>query len=74
MTILSITALMALLIAPLALAKEPAPLFNGKGLTGWTATAHPRLWTVENGEIVGRWDVGTLGQAGQAKGTQLSFS
>ena len=56
MTILSITALMALLTAPLAQAKEPAPLFNGKDLTGWTATAHPQLWTVENGEIVGRWD------------------
>jgi hypothetical protein len=28
------------------------PLFNGKDLTGWAG--HPELWTVEQGQIVGR--------------------
>ena len=30
------------------------PLFNGKDLAGWVLPADPDLFTVENGEIVGR--------------------
>jgi hypothetical protein len=30
------------------------PLFNGKDLSGWVTPADKSLFTVENGEIVGR--------------------
>ena len=30
------------------------PLFNGKDLTGWVTPEDKSLFTVENGEIVGR--------------------
>jgi 3-keto-disaccharide hydrolase len=33
-------------------AEKPKALFNGKDLTGWDG--NPKLWSVENGEIVGR--------------------
>jgi hypothetical protein len=33
---------------------EPKPLFNGKDLTGWQSPEDVSLFTVENGEIVGR--------------------
>jgi len=36
----------------LATTQNAATLFNGKDLTGWTGD--PALWSVENGEIVGR--------------------
>ena len=35
-------------------AKGFRPLFNGKDLTGWVTPADKSLFTVENGEIVGR--------------------
>jgi len=45
-------------LCPLGFAENASAdtLFNGMDLTGWTATEHPGLWTVEEGEIVGRWD------------------
>lgn len=39
--------------APVA-ADEFKPLFNGKDLSGWVTPADKDLFTVENGEIVGR--------------------
>ena len=48
-----IVLLIAMAVTVLA---EPVQLFNGKDLSGWSATAHPQLWQVENGDIVGRWD------------------
>jgi len=48
--------LVATLALPLAAADEPGfkPLFDGKTLNGWEGD--PRLWKVENGEIVGSTD------------------
>ncbi|MFO0926189.1 MAG: PVC-type heme-binding CxxCH protein [Gemmataceae bacterium] len=51
-----IRALIAYLQSPvqvpaLATAENARDLFNGKDLTGWTG--NPKLWRVENGEIVG---------------------
>lgn len=45
-----------LLLSPLALAAaEPAPIFNGKDLTGWTC--EPNLhWNVADGILVGQSD------------------
>ncbi len=40
-----------LLLSAPALAKEPKALFNGKDLTGWEGD--PRVWSVEDGAIVG---------------------
>jgi hypothetical protein len=45
------------LTAAHVLAQEPSgfrPLFNGKDLTGWVPPDDKSLFTVENGEIVGR--------------------
>jgi hypothetical protein len=42
---------------PRVLGQEPGqfrPLFNGKDLTGWVTPENKSLFTVENGEIVGR--------------------
>jgi hypothetical protein len=42
---------------PLASGQEPGrfrPLFNGKDLSGWVTPLDKSLFTVENGEIVGR--------------------
>lgn len=36
----------------LATAEQAAAIFNGKDLTGWIGD--PKLWSVENGEIVGK--------------------
>ena len=36
----------------LATAENAKDFFNGKDLTGWDGD--PKLWTVENGEIVGK--------------------
>lgn len=36
------------------------PLFNGKDLTGWITPDNKGLWSVENGEIVGRTKEGEL--------------
>jgi hypothetical protein len=44
---------MFLWCAAFAAQAADAPLFNGKDLSGWTATA-PGLWSVEDGAIVGR--------------------
>jgi len=48
--------LVATLALALAAADEPGfkPLFDGKTLNGWEGD--PRLWKVENGEIVGSTD------------------
>lgn len=48
--------LVATLALPLAAADEPGfkPLFDGKTLNGWEGD--PRLWKVENGEIIGSTD------------------
>ncbi len=43
--------------SPRVLGQQPAqfhPLFNGKDLTGWVTPEDKSLFTVENGEIVGR--------------------
>jgi hypothetical protein len=43
--------------APRVLGQEPGqfrPLFNGKDFTGWVTPENQSLFTVENGEIVGR--------------------
>jgi hypothetical protein len=44
-------------LAPAAYGQEPGqfrPLFNGKDLTGWLTPEDKSLFTVEDGEIVGR--------------------
>ncbi|WP_337176359.1 DUF1080 domain-containing protein [Paludisphaera sp.] len=40
--------------APTALGHEPVALFNGKDLSGWVSPPDASLFTVEDGEIVGR--------------------
>jgi hypothetical protein len=40
-------------LAPSAICAE-TPIFNGRDLNGWSGD--PRLWSVENGVIVGRTD------------------
>jgi putative membrane-bound dehydrogenase-like protein len=52
-----VRALIAYLASPrqtpmLATADNAASLFNGRDLTGWEG--HPDLWSVENGELVGK--------------------
>jgi hypothetical protein len=42
----------SILVVGLAKAKEAKELFNGKDLKGWEGD--PRVWSVENGAIVGR--------------------
>lgn len=54
-----LAALTVLSAAPAASAQEDkdkgfVPLFNGKDLTGWVTPEDKTLFTVENGEIVGR--------------------
>jgi hypothetical protein len=47
----------ALVPAPVAHGQEPGrfrPLFNGKDLTGWLTPEDKSLFTVEDGEIIGR--------------------
>jgi hypothetical protein len=44
-------AVVLLVAVQFATAKEPKELFNGKDLTGWEGDA--RVWSVENGAIVG---------------------
>jgi hypothetical protein len=54
---LATTGLAATWLKANASAQESAgfrPLFNGKDLTGWVTPADRSLFTVENGEIVGR--------------------
>ncbi|APW63636.1 3-keto-disaccharide hydrolase [Paludisphaera borealis] len=54
---LSTTLALSALIAASAAAADDAdfkPLFNGKDLTGWITPADKALFTVEDGEIVGR--------------------
>src|SRR5277367_5561506 len=52
----TVAAVLALALAPSALAAEEGfkPLFNGKDLTGWVTPEDKSLFTVENGEIVGK--------------------
>jgi len=45
-------------IGQLACAKEPQELFNGKDLEGWNGDT--TVWSVEDGEIVGRTKEGQL--------------
>ena len=47
---------LALALAPSAFAADEGftPLFNGKDLTGWVTPDNKGLFSVENGEIVGR--------------------
>jgi hypothetical protein len=45
-------------LCPLACAKEPQELFNGKDLEGWNGD--PAVWSVEDGAIVGRTKEGQL--------------
>ena len=55
--LLGAVSLAAVRPTPPASAQESAqfrPLFNGKDLTGWVTPADKSLFTVENGEIVGR--------------------
>lgn len=58
----AVAAVMAILVhvSPAWLAEDDGfvPLFNGKDLTGWDGD--PRLWHVENGEIVGSTEGVTL--------------
>jgi 3-keto-disaccharide hydrolase len=56
------TAGLALAMAPGAFAADEGfkPLFNGKDLTGWVTPDNKGLFTVENGEIVGRSKEGEL--------------
>jgi Domain of Unknown Function (DUF1080) len=53
---------LALALAPAAIAADEGftPLFNGKDLTGWVTPDNKDLFTVENGEIVGRSKKGEL--------------
>jgi hypothetical protein len=51
-TRLCFTCALLLVVAGDAVAAEPKPLFNGKDLTGWDG--NPKLWSVEDGAIVGR--------------------
>ena len=53
---------LALALAPSIVAAEDGftPLFNGKDLTGWITPNSGTLFTVENGEIVGRSKKGEL--------------
>jgi hypothetical protein len=59
---LMLSAALALALAPACLAADEGftPLFNGKDLTGWVLPENKGLWTVENGEIVGRSKKGEL--------------
>ena len=43
-------------LAPAADEDGFRPLFNGKDLSGWVTPADPALFTVEDGQIVGRTD------------------
>src|SRR5437899_683440 len=55
--ILSVCGLIASSDGPRTLGQESKgfhPLFNGKDLTGWVTPADKSLFTVEDGEIVGR--------------------
>ncbi len=58
----TITAGLALALAPSALAADEGfkPLFNGKDLTGWVTPDNKGLFSVEDGEIVGRTKKGEL--------------
>jgi Domain of Unknown Function (DUF1080) len=58
----TIAAGLALAMAPGAIAAEEGfkPLFNGKDLTGWVTPENKDLFSVENGEIVGRSKAGEL--------------
>lgn len=49
-------AVFCLLVAPAVAADDAGfrPLFNGKDLSGWITPDDKSIWTVENGEIVGR--------------------
>jgi 3-keto-disaccharide hydrolase len=47
-----LTAVVVVLAASTALAKEPTKIFNGKDLTGWDGD--PKIWSVEDGVIIGR--------------------
>ncbi|MDR3622108.1 MAG: DUF1080 domain-containing protein [Paludisphaera borealis] len=55
-TLSTTLALSALIAASAAVADDAdfKPLFNGKDLTGWITPADKALFTVEDGEIVGR--------------------
>jgi hypothetical protein len=56
-TLSSVLGLNASPASPTVLGQEPGrfhPLFNGKDLTGWVTPEDKSLFTVENGEIVGR--------------------
>ena len=44
----------ALALAPATADEGFTPLFNGKDLTGWVTPDNKGLWSVEDGEIVGR--------------------
>jgi hypothetical protein len=46
------------MLSPWASAKEAQDLFNGKDLEGWNGD--PAVWSVEDGEIVGRTKEGQL--------------
>ena len=66
-TTLNLAAGFACLFATLAASQVTAqestgfhPLFNGKDLTGWVTPEDKSLFTVENGEIVGRTTAKTL--------------
>jgi hypothetical protein len=47
-------------LAPAATAEDFKPLFNGKDLTGWITPNDPSIFSVENGEIVGKTKAGQL--------------
>jgi hypothetical protein len=60
--IFQFAAVLALAVAPATRAAEEGfkPLFNGKDLTGWVTPENTGLFSVEEGEIVGRSKKGEL--------------
>ncbi|QDU97679.1 3-keto-disaccharide hydrolase [Lignipirellula cremea] len=60
-TLMKFAALAALILSPaLAIAEEGwTPLFDGKTLTGWTQKNGTAKYTVEDGAVVGRTEVGS---------------
>lgn len=52
--------LLCVLCAPIA-AADPAPIFNGRDLTGWASPGMERFWRVEDGVLVGENDAGLAG-------------
>jgi hypothetical protein len=57
---LAMAASMAVMVGGSALAGDFQPLFNGKDFSGWVEPKDKTIWSVEDGEIVGRTKEGQL--------------